>query len=329
MDHAAVVEILGRDGQVLAIHKVLSWPVRIGRSPACDLVLSDPHLAAEHAELSWGEQGPVLQVLDSLNGASWGGRRLAAGEQAALTAGQTLCLGSSLMRVRSTLDVLAPERPLDPPAPAASRWRHLWVPGLALSWAGLLWIEHWTGTDPGASWVDDASAVLAPLAVLSAWAALWALITQLFRHWFAFVPHFKRVLAGALGMHVLSLGLPVLAYALSFPRLMALDALLAPVGMTAVLWWQAALVWPRARRWLALGLGALLVLGLALMLGRRTEQQHWLGPPYLSTLPPPAWRLVAPKTPESLIDELRPLEAQLARQAAKDNDLPGVDSSND
>lgn len=329
MDHAAVIEILDRDGQVRALHKVLAWPLRIGRSPDCDLVLNDPHLAGAHAELSWGEEGAELLMLDSLNGGWQGQRRLRSGDRLSLAGLTPVQLGSTRLRLRSSRDVLAPERPLAWPASAPSRWRHLWVPGLALAWALLLWYDQWAGMDPGAPWVDYASAVLGPLGVVTAWAALWALITQLFQHWFAFAPHFKRVVAGALGLHLLGILLPALAYAFSAPRLMALDSLLFPAGLAGVLWWQASLVWPRARRWVALGLGAALALGFTLMVGKRIEQQHWLGPPYLSALPPPALRLVAPKTPEALIDELRPLEAQLARQASKDNDLPSAEQGSD
>lgn len=330
MDHAAViVEILDRDGQVRAVHKVLAWPLRIGRSPACDLVLNDPHLAGEHAELRWGEEGVELLMLDSLNGGWQGQRRLQAGDRLPLAGLAPLQLGATRLRLRSSADVLAPERPLARPASPRSRWRHLWVPGLALAWALLLWYDQWAGMDPGAPWVDYAGAVLGPLGVVTAWAALWALITQLFQHWFAFTPHFKRVLAGALGLHLLGILLPAMAYAFSAPRLMALDSLLFPLGLAGVLWWQASLVWPRARRWVALGLGAALALGFTLMVGKRIDQQHWLGPPYLAALPPPALRLVAPKTPEALIAELRPLQAQLARQASKDNDLPSADQGNE
>jgi len=329
MDHAAVIEILDRDGQVRAVHKVLAWPLRIGRSPVCDVVLNDPHLAGEHAELSWGEAGAELLMLDSLNGGWQGQRRLRAGDRLPLAGLAPLQLGATRLRLRSSRDVLAPERPLARPASARSRWRHLWAPGLALSWALLLWYDQWAGMDPGAPWVDYASAVLGPLGVVTAWAALWALITQLFQHWFAFAPHFKRVLAGALGLHLLGILLPALAYAFSAPRLMALDSLLFPLGLAGVLWWQASVVWPRARRWVALGLGAALALGFTLMVGKRIEQQYWLGPPYLAALPPPALRLVEPKTPEALIDELRPLQAQLARQASKDNDLPSADQGNE
>jgi hypothetical protein len=79
-------------------------------------------------------------------------------------------------------------------------------------------------------------------------------------------------------------------------------------------------VWPGAQRILNGGIAALLLLGLGLQLGSRQEQQYVFGPPYLASLPPPALRLVSPKPPETLIEALKPLKAELAKQARKDNE---------
>jgi hypothetical protein len=108
---------------------------------------------------------------------------------------------------------------------------------------------------------------------------------------------------------------------------MVAESLLLPIGVVALLWWHASLVWPRGKRPLGLVLGALLIGGLVLTAARRQEQQHWFGPPYLSVLAPPSMRMVAAKPPAELIDALRPLQAQLAKQAAKDSDqaVPGGD----
>ncbi|MDL5031790.1 FHA domain-containing protein [Pelomonas sp. APW6] len=325
MDQAAVIEVLDRDGQVRSVHKVQGWPLRIGRSPACELVLDDAHLAGEHAELSWGEEGPQLRLLPSLNGGWLGTRRLAAGEPQALPDETVWQLGNTRLRLRTLRSTLAPEKPLAHPDFARSPLRHLLVPGLALLWAVLLWLDQWLGSDPGAPWVQYAPAMLAPFALVLVWSAVWALVSMLFHRWFAFLPHLRRVLIVLVTLHLLGMGLPVLAYALSWPRLLVVDALVFPVGLVGLLWWHASFVWPRARRLLAAGLGSLLVVSLALMVGKRWEQQYWFGPAYLSVLPPPVMRLASPKPVEALVDSLAPLEAQLKRQAAKDNEVPSQD----
>ncbi|WP_404935411.1 FHA domain-containing protein [Mitsuaria sp. TWR114] len=88
----AVIEIVDRDGHCRETHKVRAWPLRIGRSPDCDLVLADPHLAGAHALLHWDDagtdaapaaSGPVLELLPSHNGGWLDGDRIAAGSRAA------------------------------------------------------------------------------------------------------------------------------------------------------------------------------------------------------------------------------------------------------
>ncbi|MDM4766349.1 FHA domain-containing protein [Pelomonas sp. SE-A7] len=324
---AALIEILDRDGQVRALHKIAQWPLSLGRSPDCDLVLADAHVAGQHALLQWGEEGAELVLLPSLNGGWVDERRLQAGESAALGVGGLFRLGNTWLRLRTSAQALPAEQPLHH---EASGWRHhAWWPALLLLWMGLLWFDQWSALNPGSPWIDYSGAVLAPLSVLLVWAALWSLINQLFQHRFPFVMHLKRALVALTGLHVLSAALPLVAYSLSLPRLMAIDAIAFPLGLAALLWWHASAVWPRAKRWMAVMLGALLLLGLLLNVAKRQEQQHWLGPAYLSALPPPALRLASPKPPEVLIDSLRTLREQLAKQAKRDNEEPSLDGAED
>ncbi len=324
----AVIEVLGRDGSVRLVQRITRWPAFIGRSPQCEVVLDDVHLAAEHAQLQWGEEGSAsLQLLPSVNGGWMGERRLRAGDSAALPGTASFQLGATHLRWRSNAETLAPEQPLQQHQQRAAKVGAAWVPALLLLWLGLLWFDRWSELNPGSPWVDYSSAVLGPLVVLLAWAGLWSLVTQLFQHRFPFITHLRRALIVVTGLHLIGISLPVLAYMFSWPRLLVLDAVVFPCGLALLLWWHASLVWPRARRWLALaalsGLATLLVLTVA----RRQEQQHWLGPAYLSTLPPPVLRLAEPKPPQALIEALRPLEAELARQANKDNDLPSAEAA--
>lgn len=318
---AAVVELLGRDGRVALVQRVTQWPVRIGRSPACDIVLDDAHIAAEHAELQAGADGrAVLRLLDTRNGGSAAGKRLAAGEEAALPAGGAFQLAGSSLRLRTSADELAPEQTL-----VLTPVRH-WalLPALLLAMLFFQWMDRWSESDPDARWVDYAAPLLGPLAFLLAWAGLWSLASQIFQHRFPFTTHLRRVLLVTVGLQVLEWVLPTVAYSLSLPRLMVLDALALPLAGAALIAWHARLVWPGARRTLNIGIAALLLLGLGLQVGGRQEQQYVFGPPYLASLPPPALRLASPKPPEDLIESLKPLKAELAKQARKDNE--GVDA---
>ena len=326
----AVIEVLGRDGHVRAAHKVQQWPTRIGRSPSCDVVLDDGHLAAEHAELRLTADGsPSLHLLPSLNGGWLGERRLQPGDEAALIGPALFQLGSTQLRWRSAADPLAAELPLQAHQQREVKHPAYWLPALLLLFVLMAAGEQWLSRNPGSPWVDYASPVLGPVAMVLAWAAIWALVTQLFQHRFPFAAHLRRVLVGFSGLQLLSWSFGLLAFAFSLPRLMAVESMLLPVGGAALLWWHASLVWPRAKRTLGLVLGGLVIGGLVLTAARRQEQQHWFGPAYLSVLAPPAMRLVAAKPPAELIDALRPLEAQLAKQAAKDNEQAGAGDDED
>lgn len=314
---AAVVELLGRDGRAALVQRVTRWPARIGRSPACDIVLDDVHLAAEHAELHWRpEGGATLRLLDCHNGGSVAGRHLAAGQTADLPAGGAFELAGASLRLRTSADALAPEQRL-----VAQQVRH-WalLPGLLLTMLFFQWLDRWSAVDPDARWVDYATPLLAPLALVLAWAGLWSLASQLFQHRFPFTTHLRGALVVIVALQGLDWLLPGIAYALSWPRLLALESLSGPVAGAALVAWHASLVWPGARRTLNTGIAALLLLGLGLQVANRQEQQHVFGPPYLASLPPPALRLVSPQPPEALIDALRPLQGELARQARKDNE---------
>ena len=315
---AAVIELLGRDGQMRAVHKVQAWPCSIGRSPACDVVLDDAHVAAEHARIELDEQGVArLLLLPSLNGAALGRRRLAAGDSAVLEPGADFTLGATELRLRRASDPLAAELPLA----VELRPRHpALLPGLLLLWLCLLGFDAWSVFNPGSRWTDYVAPVLGPLMVLLLWAAGWTLLTQLFQHRLPFLTHLWRASLVIVALHVANFAVPVIAYALSMPRLLSFESIGFPLGLALMLWWHAALVWPRARRVVAGVLGGFLVAGLVLLVARRQDEQHLFGPLYLSTLPPPAMRLVSPKPPEALIDALRPLEAELARKARKDQE---------
>ncbi|MFO1226470.1 FHA domain-containing protein [Roseateles sp.] len=318
----AVVELLGRDGRPQLLQRVGSWPARIGRSPACEVVLDDPHLAAEHAVLDWTPEGGVqLRLLPSLNGGEMAGEALKPEEPVAVAASQDLVLAGVPLRIRHTAAALAAEQPLA--VPVRRHWALL--PGMALLLVLLQWLDRWSSVDPDSRWVDYAAPLLGPLVVVAGWAALWALATQLFQHRFPFATHLRKVLLVLCAVGLLEWLLPLVAFAFSWPRLLALEALVVPVLGGGLVWWHASTVWPRARRWLGGAVVSLLVLGLGLQAAGRWEQQHLFGPPYLASLAPPAFRLASPKPPASLIDSLRPLQAELARQANKDNEAPEAD----
>ena len=106
-ERVALIEVLEHDGRVLHAVPVAQWPCSLGRAMDCDVVLHDPHVAAHHAVLEPGNDGLVLRVGESVNGAGWNGRRLGAGESGVLPEGAVLTIGRTELRVRRIGEALA------------------------------------------------------------------------------------------------------------------------------------------------------------------------------------------------------------------------------
>jgi len=88
----------------------LSARTIVGRSAACLVVIDDPRASAEHAAIAWAGQCWEVRDLGSLNGTWLDGRRLAAGERAAVRHNSRLAFGG--------VDtwILADDRPVGPGA---------------------------------------------------------------------------------------------------------------------------------------------------------------------------------------------------------------------
>ena len=72
----------------------------VGRSRLTHLRLAEPSVSAEHATLSWDGRGWELHDLDSRNGTTLDGRRLAPGERAPVSRGGVIGFGSAGPRFR-------------------------------------------------------------------------------------------------------------------------------------------------------------------------------------------------------------------------------------
>lgn len=79
----------------------------IGRSRACDLVLADRQVSAQHAALEWSGARWVVRDLGSSNGTYLGGRALAPGSTAPVEAGAELRFGRA-SAAWSLVDASAP-----------------------------------------------------------------------------------------------------------------------------------------------------------------------------------------------------------------------------
>ncbi len=102
----------------------------LGRSRVCGVRLAELDVSGEHASLRWTGAAWELQDLHSRNGSFVDGRRLAAGERVALTAGAVLGLGRAESLV--LVDAAGPEAfaaPLGAGAPVVAQGGIVALPG--------------------------------------------------------------------------------------------------------------------------------------------------------------------------------------------------------
>ena len=307
-DRVALIELLDRDGAVHRSIDVLAWPITLGRDLGNDVVLDDPHLAAQHARLDRAEDGTVLlRVGDCLNGALLAGRPLAAGQQAALDGPGLFQLGLTRLRLRLPGEVLAAERPL--PQPEAS-WANTWA--LLVALGALLTGPAWLAMDPGTEGSAWLPIVLGTPVALALWCALWALASKLFQHRFDFRGHVGVMLRVLVPCVAASLLLPVLAGALDWPALWQASQWVQPVTLALLVWRHGLRVLPGHARAVGAGVAGLLVLSLGSVLAMNQQRFERLNrSPYMTSLPLPPWRWHTPIGVPQFLDEARPLESQL------------------
>lgn len=323
----ALVEVLDSDGRVVQSLDVLRWPVRIGRALDNELILHDPHAAAHHATLSRDDRDTlVLTAGHSRNGVRLGphGTRLhlAAGEKTTLPPLIKWRIGQSVLRVRTLDDPLPEEVALAASPDGPPRWATPALVGAALAWMGAtLWITN----NPDSTWEAYIPPMLAVVAAFVLWACLWGLASKLFTRHFVVGPHLRVVLSYALVATTSELLLGVVAYMFDWAWVARLRGPLAIVIGAAMLAHHLRLVAPAHPRRIDAIVASLAALSLGIGMAFQWQRSDkLLSDTHLSTLPPPAWRMVHAKPAAELIDDLRRLEAPLLasarKAAAKDNE---------
>ncbi len=320
----ALVDVLDADGHTRHSHPVHAGDdgqacLRLGRSLDNELVLDDAHLAPVHAELRLGSAPEgALTLLPSLNGAQHGRHHVAAPGALHWPHDGVVQLGQTKLRLRHAAGVLAPELALGPAhRPQVRRsWVVLMV--LAVFVLGTVGFDTWLHQSPGEGWRPVGVMLLSLAVGVAGWAAVWALMGQVFQRRFPFLQHLRWTLTALSLVWCLENLLPGLAYALSLPALQAVSTVAIGAVFTGLVYVQGRHVWPRAAgRWLALLLAGAAVTGV-ITLWQREQQQHWIRPLYLSALPPPALRLAPLRSTDALLQDAAALREELARKAAMD-----------
>lgn len=320
MNILGLLEAFDRNGALLVRMPVIRWPVVVGRALVSDLVLDDPHIAAGHLRIdrpavpAGAPGGITVEVLETRNGVTLGGKKHGAGDQFDWPDGSALEMG----RVRLSLRLADAPTVAELPLPHFP-WRRLGLTVAAVSAmlglsVGVSWLQ---AADPGKFVPTGPMLLLVMLLALGVWAGLWAVANKVFAGQLQFWRH-VRIACGTYLVSQLVTGLANLAaFAMSWESLARFDHLGDAVVTAGGIYLHLAALLPRRRAGLAIGMVALVALALPAWLG-----SQWLGNKrlsnelYMSSLFPPALRL-APAVPvPQFLQEAQALRERLAARLA-------------
>ena len=325
----ALIEVLDRDGRARLAVPVRQWPVTVGRSIDCDVVLDDPHTAAVHATLEPGDDGRLLvRAGPSASGVRMVGAQLASGQAAALPAprasepGTVIELGLTRLRIRLAGQPLLPEEPLEGDRSVSGRV----IASLGLAMLAWLYAVRWVEADPGEPIVSYLELLFGVPAALATWCALWALGSKLFRHRFDYWPHAKVALSWLLVMFVADAALHALAYVFSWSWASRISNEVQGLLAAAWLYSHLALVVPKRRRSLAVGVAMLYLAGTAVDMAMTYQRDDRLFDElYMATLGPPRLRLAPVSSAREFFSDAQALKGRLDARVKSDGADDAVD----
>jgi hypothetical protein len=314
----ALLEVIDRDGQVRQSLIVQHWPLRVGRALDNDLVLSDPHLAAHHAELFSGSGGIELKVdASTRNGVQVGSRSLRGGERSALALhgdAVDMTLGRTHLRLRLDGPALAPELPLAAVATATQRFTTTAVVALVLLAAVLF--NTYLQNDPDTLGRAIGGTLMMAIVVTAGWCTVWALLSKTFTRQAHFGWHLRVFLFAAIGLMLVDAVPALLAFSLSWPAATNFAFIGTYAVGAAALYFHLLAVEParhRLLKWVATT-GA--VVGVVLSLWFNFQRSDRFGDElYMAHLFPPALRLARPVPADRFVDGLAAIKPALDRAA--------------
>jgi FHA domain len=317
----ALLNATDRSGAAVARLEVVHWPVTVGRALTADLVLDDPHVAAEHLRIDRTPEGALtVHVLDTRNGVLLNRTRYAGGAEFAWPAGELLNLGRLRLGLRQAHEPV-PEEELLGRAPARA------VTWTAVALAGVLAVtlfQAWITLSEPSQLTQQLPAMLMVVALaLAVWSGLWALAGKLFSGSLQFWRHVRIVSFASIALQLLLGVTGALAFMFSLESLTRFESQLMLLGLAVVVYLHLAVIVPQHRKGLAGLVAGIAVLGLVVTLGTNWLQNKRLSNTlYMSAVLPPAWRL-APAVPVSqFLGEAGDIRRRL-NERLKDKDSDG------
>jgi MFS family permease len=313
MNGPCFVELLARNGDVLARQRVDALPLRIGRGYDNDLILDDDYAAASHAVLDRDAAGRLLlRDLGTRNGIVVAGRRL---QQALLTGDTIVRIGHTALRVRGADFAVAPELP--------DRTFHGWegalpgAVGIALV-AALSLLAGWLGDTQYHEPVRYFAALAWGVGGALLWGGAWALMNRLFGRHARLGRHLFIAGCGMAALAGYALLGSTLGYAFSFEGFTRYASHVATLLLAGMVYFHLCTIRPRQRlryRWTCAGLA---VLGSSLVFVANVQRTGRLADElYMSALMPPGVRLSRDRGIDEFMRDVEAMQAQLDRSRGR------------
>jgi pSer/pThr/pTyr-binding forkhead associated (FHA) protein len=319
-----LLEALDRNGIPLARLPITRWPVTVGRSLDCDMVLDDQHVAPQHLRLDRAPNGLVgVRVLNTVNGVTLGQQRQPAGAEFDWPQHQDMRLGRLRLNLRLADTPLAPEQAL----PSFSvRRAGLTLLLLTLLGAWQLLLLWFGSTDADKFALAMPTRLGGMVGALAVWCALWAMATKIFSGHAHFWRHVRIICAVALAEALATGGAHLLAFMFSWETLARLDYFISAGVLTVGIYWQLTVVSPMHKRGMRVAMASLFLFAVATVLGTTWLQTKRLtSQKQLYSLFPPGLRM-APAVPvKQFIDESGALKQRLDERLKENQSAEGND----
>jgi len=307
------VEILNTNGDVHSRHKFSDFPIRIGRSYSNDIILDDPHTAAEHAIIEKSEAGTlVIRDLGSHNGLKLQGKRQT---QIALHGDQIVHLGLTPVRVRDNFFVV----PAEITDSSHSRWQGwpLFLIGLALICL-ISFSNTWVGDISNSKASDYIMSMLSWLALAGVWAGLWSLVNRLFGGSTHFSQHLFTLSVGIFVWTLLDYLCMLLGFSLSWEWATRYSSHVEISLLATLMYYHLRLIIPRKHsrvKWLCTAL-AVLGFSITLMVNYQHTNQY-ADELYMHEILPPAVRISRDHTLNEFNQSVQTLKADIDNEREK------------
>jgi hypothetical protein len=308
------IEVLSRDGEVVARERVDSAEARIGRAFDNDVVVNDPHVAPHHLRVFRGEDGElVAEDLGTVNGLypEHGARRVA---RLPLAGEPGIRIGRTTLRVHDAAHPVAPERPMTPP-----RAHVRWDVGLGVGLLLLILMLNWLNltTEP------SANVVLLPMiglaTALAVWAGLWAVLSRIFFGQAQFALHLRIAVTACIAIVLWDLLTETLSFAFAWRDVVEYAAFGAWAILGATCYAHLMAIGPRHMKLIFGVVVALIGLGAALQFVTKSESRELVGQrATLGDLRPPAFRVVPLASADQFFKEAEDTRARVDKARTKE-----------